>query len=128
MYNVIVEVLVSPVEQPNIIVSCEDQTNSLVLVKPTWFKFEYNKPQGTSSLTVELKNKQANDAHTAVIIEKVILNGIESHHHTYEGFLYYPNQTKRDTYLDRNGYWQLNFTVPVFTWMHQVQGLGWIYD
>jgi hypothetical protein len=32
------------------------------------------------------------------------------------------------TYLSWNGTWTLRFDVPVFTWMHHVQGLGWIYQ
>ena len=31
------------------------------------------------------------------------------------------------TYLGWNGTWRLTFGVPVFTWIHQVQNLGWIY-
>lgn len=30
-------------------------------------------------------------------------------------------------YLGWNGTWRLDFDLPVFTWMHQVLGLGWIY-
>lgn len=32
------------------------------------------------------------------------------------------------TYLGWNGTWRLDFTTPIFTWMHQIQDLGWIYD
>lgn len=30
--------------------------------------------------------------------------------------------------LSWNGQWQLDFTVPIFTWMHEKLDLGWIYD
>jgi hypothetical protein len=30
-------------------------------------------------------------------------------------------------YLGWNGCWSLTFGVPVFTWIHQTQNLGWIY-
>jgi hypothetical protein len=35
---------------------------------------------------------------------------------------------KNHTYLSWNGKWTLTFDVPVFTWIHRVQNLGWIYD
>lgn len=31
------------------------------------------------------------------------------------------------TYLGWNGVWQLEFEVPIFTWIHQLENLGWIY-
>lgn len=30
--------------------------------------------------------------------------------------------------LSWNGSWTLTFDIPVFTWMHKIQNLGWIYD
>lgn len=32
------------------------------------------------------------------------------------------------TYLGWNGVWTLEFDVPIFTWIHQVQNHGWLYD
>jgi len=32
------------------------------------------------------------------------------------------------TYLGWPGVWTLTFGVPVFSWIHKIQGLGWIYD
>jgi len=26
-----------------------------------------------------------------------------------------------------DGRWQLNFTTPIFTWIHRLENLGWIY-
>jgi hypothetical protein len=31
-------------------------------------------------------------------------------------------------YLGWNGIWKLNFEVPVFSWIHKITDLGWIYD
>ena len=31
-------------------------------------------------------------------------------------------------YLGWNGEWTLRFHSPVYTWIHQIQNLGWIYD
>ncbi|CAB4133443.1 hypothetical protein UFOVP257_195 [uncultured Caudovirales phage] len=38
-----------------------------------------------------------------------------------------PTVVKYTTYLGWNGRWNLNFTVPIFTWIHQTENLGWIY-
>lgn len=35
---------------------------------------------------------------------------------------------KGRTYMDWKGKWELEFTVPVFTWIHQTENLGWIYN
>lgn len=29
--------------------------------------------------------------------------------------------------LSWNGRWQLNFNAPVFTWIHQIESMGWIW-
>lgn len=39
-----------------------------------------------------------------------------------------PAELPGQTYLGWNGVYSLQFTVPVFTWIHQVQNLGWIYS
>jgi hypothetical protein len=31
------------------------------------------------------------------------------------------------TYLGWNGRWTLHFETPIFTWIHQLEHLGWIY-
>lgn len=30
-------------------------------------------------------------------------------------------------YLGWNGVWRLNFTTPIFTWIHDVLDFGWVY-
>ena len=35
---------------------------------------------------------------------------------------------KQITYLGWNGRWVINFTTPIFTWIHQIENLGWIYN
>ena len=27
-----------------------------------------------------------------------------------------------------NGEWVLNFTTPIYSWIHQLENLGWVYD
>jgi hypothetical protein len=32
------------------------------------------------------------------------------------------------TYLSWSGTWTLTFKLPIFSWIHNIQDLGWIYD
>lgn len=101
----------------------------------------------TGTLTVELINKQDSDTviehnlDKAVIIESISFFGIEDPRFVWAGEYRpdYPEpwaseQTdlapvlKNHNYLGWNGKWTLTFDVPVFTWIHQVQNLGWIYS
>jgi hypothetical protein len=37
-------------------------------------------------------------------------------------------ELRNTDYLGWGGTWTLEFSAPIFTWIHQVQGLGWIFD
>ena len=37
-------------------------------------------------------------------------------------------QLSPHTYLSWPGIWTLTFELPVFSWIHNIQGLGWLYD
>ena len=39
-----------------------------------------------------------------------------------------PEYQSSATYLGWNGRWILYFDVPVITWIHKLENLGWIYD
>ena len=34
---------------------------------------------------------------------------------------------KSATYMGWNGRWNLPFTTPIFTWIHRLENLGWLY-
>jgi hypothetical protein len=102
----------------------------------------------TATLTVELLNKTDVDTvpdkglDKAVIIESVSFFDIADDRFVWAGEYcpeypepWYSEQTvqpapllKSHTYLSWNGKWTLTFDLPVFTWIHRVQNLGWIYD
>ena len=129
-YKVRLDVLLEPVGSPFVKVSCGGETKTLRLSDgAVWTKFEFKQSAGPANLSVELIEKQSTDPTTAVIVKSVKLNDIEHIQNTYQG-MYYPHDkdARRDTYLAWNGVWTLDFTVPVYTWMHKTQGLGWIYD
>lgn len=129
-YPVRVAVLLEPVGRPQAKIICNDQVKTLhALIQPSWFNFEFEQMGGPARLSVELFDKHPHDPTTAVIIKQVKLNDVEHLQNTYQG-MYYPTnmEPRRDTYIAWNGIWVLDFTVPVYTWMHKTQGLGWIYD
>lgn len=126
-FDVRVNVLLEPVGTPDVVITCGKYTRTAILTEPTWVNFTYSQAAGPCQLTVEHRNRK--DHVTAVIVKTVELNDITHLQNTYQG-MYYPDdmEPRRDTYIAWNGVWILNFTVPVYTWMHQTQNLGWIYD
>lgn len=129
-------------DPPKIRVGVPGDIRTLYLNNPTTFNFEYHS-KNNSDLIIEFLNKI--DADTildknldkAIIIEDISFFGISDPKFIWAGIYtpIYPehltNQPKtltNVTYLGFNGQWKLDFTVPVFTWIHKIQGLGWIYD
>lgn len=145
MYPVKVSIQLRPVwhtDIPQIKVGIPGNIKTLYLDKPTTFNFEYI-AENNSSLIVEFLNKTVDDTNLeknldkAVIIEDISFFGISDTKFIWAGIYtpIYPehltNQPKtltNVTYLGFNGQWKLDFTVPVFTWIHQIQNLGWVYN
>lgn len=101
------------------------------------YNFDVALADGVHTVNVGLVNKV--DADTlvkdgAIVADKaIIVHPIEIEGYKLDNFMhravYYP--TARDklnsNYLGWNGYWELEFTTPIFTWIHETQQLGWIY-
>jgi len=94
--------------------------------------------QGTRTLSIEHHGKTDSDPTTALIVEQIKFNEITSPRFVYQG-VYTPNYPKhlldsnagstlQQNYLSWNGTWTLDFTLPIYTWIHKVEDLGWIYD
>ena len=131
---------------PEINIGINDNIQQIILSQDQTFHYEFIS-DNTSIITVELLNKI--DADTvpdkqldkAVIIESVSFFGISDPKFAWAGVYepkypepWYSEQTvkpepllKSHTYLSWNGKWTLTFDLPVFTWIHGVQNLGWIY-
>jgi hypothetical protein len=64
----------------------------------------------------------------AVIVKTVNIEGYELADFIYRG-RYFPRnrESMAGNYLSWNGEWRLEFTTPIFTWIHETQQLGWIY-
>ena len=107
--------------------------------------FNDNLDQGNHRLWVRFSNKKDNDTKgnldKAIVVDKIDFFGIDSKRFVWQG-LYepiYPQQMLQQSkqlesklryhnYLGWNGLWYLDFSSPIFTWIHQVESLGWIYD
>jgi hypothetical protein len=143
-YQVNLSVLIKPIwfnAPPTIKVGVNGVIEEITLDKETWFNYNYTSKATTDILQIELYGKANNDSDTAVIIEEVKFNGINSPKFAWAGTYIpnYPLHYLKDnpasastlsphTYLGWNGIWTLEFTVPIFTWIHKVEGLGWIYN
>lgn len=100
-------------------------------------------------LEIEFSGKENSDslpeADLAVVIEQVQFFGITDDKFKWQGIyrpqypepwrseqlakgITLPDQLIAQDYLGWNGTWRLEFTTPIFTWIHRVQDLGWIYD
>jgi hypothetical protein len=131
---------------PEINIGINNDIRRVILQDNQTFHYEFM-ANNHATLTVELLNKT--DADTvpdkgldkAVIIESVSFFDIEDKCFVWQGEYcpeypesWYSEQAvrpepllKNHTYLSWNGKWTLTFDLPVFTWIHRVQNLGWIY-
>jgi hypothetical protein len=132
---------------PVINIGINNDIQQVILTDNQTFHYEFM-ADNTATLTVELLNKT--DADTipdkgldkAVVIESVSFFDIADDRFAWAGEYcpeypepWYSQQIvkpapllKSHTYLSWNGKWTLTFDLPVFTWIHRVQNLGWIYN
>lgn len=112
--------------------------------------FRVNGSPGDHRLNVEFYNKRNGDTvvdrdlDKAVIINSVAFEGMlfDSFMHAARYWPQYPD-SYRDTcrqqdinlesnivsnYLGWNGVWVLPVCFPIFTWIHETENLGWIYE
>jgi len=129
-------VTLRPIGQPWVKISANGitQTQQLTTIKDFVFEFTAS---NNSSLVVEHYDKDSADVDTAVEIVNVGFFGITDPRFVWAGVYYpyypehYPDKTSPlmgHGYLGWNGVYRLEFSVPVFTWIHQVQNLGWLYQ
>ena len=134
-YPVKMRVTLEPVGRPWIDIDVEGQGRIQQLTETTDFNFEF-RAQDRCCLKVKHFKKADNDIATAVIINSISFFDIADPKFVWAG-TYYPDYPEHYTdktpalpaqgYLGWNGIYQLEFSVPVFTWIHQTQSLGWIY-
>ena len=115
---------------------------TLELTVPVKLEFDVDVAQGTHKFFLEFRNKTNHTPEMAIEIQQVSFEDIATDRMKWAG-LYYPDypepwasqQTaplesviKSSTFLGWNGRWELEFSVPIFTWIHKLENLGWIYE
>jgi hypothetical protein len=152
LHKVEIEIVLKPIwhqDPPVIAVGLDKLGPKQELGKLQRFSFS-TVAKDLCTLMVEFYNKTDNDTVTelgldkAVVIESVRIFGIEDPRFVWKGNYQpiYPepwaSEQKQQgnaldlvlpghNYLSWNGSWSLQIDVPVFTWIHRVQNLGWIY-
>lgn len=135
-YPIKMRVTLEPVGEPWVDVSVEGQSKTQRIIKTTNFDFEFD-AQDQCCLKIEHLGKVHNDPTTAVIVKEIGFFGIADPKFIWAGVYYpeypehYPDKTSPlpgQGYLGWNGVYKLEFSVPVFTWIHQTLSLGWIYQ
>jgi hypothetical protein len=125
---------------PDVIVSVPGYSVHETLWKTKQIDLEFEDEIGW--LEVVFVNKPASDADMAVIIDKIEFFGISDPKFVWAGIYtpdypepWYSQQIEKppakllqQNYMGWNGRWRLDFSVPVFTWMHKTLNLGWIYQ
>ena len=134
-------------DPPRVKIGIDNNLTEINLKQTTTINFEFV-ATGSCVLTVEFLNKQNSDTvpdqglDKAVIIKSIDFFGIEDARFVWAG-TYQPQYPEpwlsqqinkppkvltSHNYLSWNGKWQLTFDVPVFTWIHKIQNLGWIFS
>jgi len=143
MYPVKLSFVLEPTGKPWVKIRTGRQEHTVQITVTQRFDFDIV-AEGQAMLEIELFDKSDLDPQQAVQIKQLSFYGIEDPRFIWLGKYHpvYPEPwatqqreqgqelplvlTNTD-YLGWNGVWRLQFDVPVFTWIHQVQNLGWIY-
>lgn len=153
--NINIDINLTPVyhsEYPEIRIKFNDDIIFCgALLQSRTFTINKQVQRGNQKLSVEFYNKKDNDTivsqglDKAVIINSITLNNITDPKFIWSG-IYQPEypepwateqknagvhletELTNTNYLGWNGEWSLVFSTPVFTWIHQLQNLGWIYE
>ena len=136
LHSVEIRMLLKSVGTPRCLIRLDDQRHDLVIDKEQWITINFQ-GRGCNVLEIEQYGKNELDPTTALIIDQIQFNEISNPKFVYQG-TYYPTYPKHllgsadvlyhQNYLSWNGVWRLEFTLPIYTWIHKTLDLGWIYD
>ena len=145
-YNLNIQLCVRPIYHntvPAISYGYDDVViNTIDLERPCILSLNADFDRGAHSIWVDFQNKNYNDSQPdkgldmAVEIDSVTIHDITLDRFKWAGKYYptypedYPDKKpvlQPHTYLGWNGRWVLEFDVPVFTWIHRLENLGWLY-
>jgi hypothetical protein len=134
-------------EPPEVRVGIDKHLEPATLTKTTTFDLDFDATADNYNLVVEFINKRDTDTDVERGLDKAVkIKSVEIFGITDPKFIYasiyrpeYPRQWVKQqrikpqaeltgqTYLGWNGQWRMPFSVPIFTWVHKTQNLGWIY-
>ena len=129
-------VTLEPVGKPWVIVEANGQGQLQQLVTTHDFNFDF-RTDDSGYLKITHFDKADDDSNTAVIVKEIKFFDISDPKFVWAGVYYpeypehYPDKTSPlpgQGYLGWNGVYRLEFSVPVFTWIHKIKDLGWIYQ
>lgn len=132
---------------PEIAYGIDHARDHLSLSRPTTLRFDQMLTKSQHVLIIDYLNKTDADCIPHLGLDKYItigaitINGISLPRFnwlaTYEPVFpepWYSQQNPRpnpvqtgETHLGWNGRWQLKFDAPVFTWIHQIENMGWVW-
>jgi len=134
-YPVKMSLCLRPINQPRVIITVGNHTIDQILTHTQDFEFDFV-AHDQAVVNVHHVDKLDSDPSTAVEILSVSFFGITDPQFAWAGMytpVYPPHwpgpkELPGQTYLGWNGVWALEFSVPVFSWMHQKLNLGWLYQ
>jgi hypothetical protein len=135
-YPVKMTVTLEPVQSPYVTITVDKIVYKQQLFTTTSFDFDFV-AANQASLVLEHHSKSDKDPDTAVIIRRIEFYGISDPRFIWAGTYYpvYPSHYSDQKssrpgqdYLGWNGTYVLEFRVPVFSWIHQIQDMGWLYQ
>jgi hypothetical protein len=132
---------------PTIVVGIDSVEEKKIISQNTTLTFDTELSVGEHSVIIDFVDKTNADCVPSQNLDKTIsitnirINGICLDRFLWESTYtpnypepWYSQQTvlppqthKGSVKLGWNGRWQLNFTSPVFTWIHQTEKMGWIW-
>lgn len=143
-FNILLSVKLRPHGKTPPVITCVEPnaiSHTLILDYEKTLDFNLNVDTGSHIFAINFNSKLPDNIDTAVEIVSVSFEGIELDRFKWNS-RYYPDypepwasqQTEplpefqeAATYLGWNGRWELYFEAPIFTWIHKLESLGWIY-
>ena len=134
-YQVKLSLKLRPINQPRVLINVGGKSVDQTLTHTQNFEFDFF-AHDQAVINVHHVDKQDSDPTTAVEIVSVSFFDITDPQFVWAGVykpeypvhLTGPRELPGQHYLGWNGVWQLEFSVPVFAWMHQKLNLGWLYQ
>lgn len=132
---------------PTIMIGVDSVAEPQQITQPTHLTFDLELEPGAHSLIIDYVGKTNRDTvpgqglDQTILIDCISFNGIQLDRFVWESTYtptypepWFSQQTVKpptthqgSAKLGWNGRWQLNFNAPAFTWIHQIEKMGWIW-